>query len=267
MPSSSQYNNYNPFSGFNPGEALSQVRSQMMDAYGQMQAGGQAGGGGQQVNQQVQQNGYPGWGGQGGGQPQGWGGMANWGGVQNQWQSQYGMQNNPFMQQPMSQPAIQPMPQQNVGLNPYNRGYQQPMQQANPLPMAAPDPMQVMQQSGGGIGGGAGMFGLPVGQGAPGGSGVDWLSDLGMPIPQFLQQISDNQAVGPGNYNDVLQQLGGVGGLPSLQSLQNLNPSEQEFLAGFFETVLGIPFNDVVAAAARPFAGLGNAQQSRTAWR
>lgn len=233
----SQFNNYNPFEGFNPGTALQDLRNQMMDAYGQMQ---------QRQQQQPMQ------------QPMSQGPMAspvempnpgtpfgNYGGVQNQWQSQWGIQNNPFMQTMMQQPAMPP----------------QPMGQASPMQQ----PMQnnpFTQPNAGGIAG----YGLPVGQGAPGGNAVNWLAGQGMPIPSFVQQISNGQAVGAGNYNDVVQQLGGVQGLMSPQTLNNLNPSELEFLQGFFETVLGIPFNDIISAAYRPFNGLGNAQQAGFSW-
>jgi hypothetical protein len=136
---------------------------------------------------------------------------------------------------------------------------------SNPyLPQAQQGFQQGMGMSGG-TGGIAG-YGLPVGQGAPGGNGVDWLRSLGMPIPAFLQQISNGNPVGPGNYNGVLQSLGGVQGLMSPQTLGNLNPSELQFLQGFFETVLGIPFQDVMSAAYRPFSGLGNAQSASTGW-
>lgn len=286
MVNPSATSNYNPFSGFNPRTALGDMRNQIMDYIGQM---GQGGGANPQnttagmfqnyVQSRQPPAGYPAGGGVqptlgigdtmmpnqnplqalfGNLSPQlgtGYGpGGGAWGPTGG---TAAGIQSNPFIQAMQGPPG---------GIAPAIGGamnnYTQSVQGGNP------DPLALMQGFGGqGIGGGAGQFGLPVGQGAPGGNAVDWLSGLGMPIPSFLQQISNNQPVGGSDYNTVLQQLGGVGGLPSLQSLMNLNPSEQEFLAGFFETVLGIPFNDVVAAAARPFSGLGEARSARTSFR
>lgn len=332
-------NNYNPFSGFNPQTALTDVRNSLMDAYGQMntQTGGRGAqmmGAFQQLPQQLQ--------GMGGGLPpssifnqggqQGGGVTAGFGDAPSQqngvgmpqggpWATQPLPQQNPFApmgggqaQMPMQQMQMpQGMPQYNPAQQGMYTPQYQPTQQdlmqqfpqgqaqgqfpqpfmPNPqqaMGLPAPNPQQVMQggptgynpQSqgmaqqpympptgqGGGIGGGAGQFGLPVGQGTPGGGpAVDWLKSQGMPIPSFLQQASDGQPIGGANYNETLTKLGDAGGLPSLQSLNNLNPSEQAFLQGFFETVLGIPYADVVAAAQRPFAGLGQATQGRANWR
>ena len=268
MAMNSAANNYNPFSGFDPRTALGDMRNQIMDYAGNM--GGQGGqrlpgvganqpsmfenyspnrqqpAGGQPTLgigntmmpsqnpfQSLFGNGFPGFGGGGpGGNP---------------------FQNNPF---------IQAMQGGQAGA---------PLGGAMANPQSGPDPLAVMQgfsnAQGGGIGGGAGQFGLPVGQGAPGGNALDWLTGLGMPVPPFLSNIANNRPGGGGDYNTALQQLGGIGGLPSLQTLMGLSPSEQEFLAGFFETVLGIPFTDIVSAAARPFSGLGQAQGARTSFR
>lgn len=246
MVMSPDFNNYNPFQAWNPGTALQDVRNQMMSAYGTLQnarsnASGTPPMGGEaqmqpvgmpQVQQPMGQTPMP-----TPGSP-----FANYGGVQNQWQGQYAIQNNPFMQpqQMMGAPAAPMM------------GSSIPAAQGSPF--TAP--------STGGIAG----YGLPVGQGAPGGNGVEWLRSMGMPIPTFLDQISQGQSVGPANYNNALRGLGGVQGLMSPQTLANLAPSELQFLQGFFETVLGIPFNDIINAAYQPFAGLGNAQTAGFNW-
>ena len=286
-------NNYNPFSGFDPRTALGDMRSQIMDYAGNM--GGQGNMPGAGTNPQNTSLGMfqnylqsrqrpPGYPSGGGGQPMlgigdtmmpnqnplqalfgnlspalGNGGSGPGGGT---WgpNTASGIQSNPFIQA-MQGGAGQIAPTIGGAMG----GYQQSVQSGNP------DPLSLMQgfssAQGGGIGGGAGQFGLPVGQGAPGGNALDWLSGLGMPIPPFLSNIANNRPGGGADYNTSLQQLGGIGGLPSLQTLMGLSPSEQEFLAGFFETVLGIPFTDVVAAAAKPFSGLGQARGARTSFR
>ena len=278
MPLNPTANNYNPLSGFDPRTALSDVRNQIMSYMGNNQGGGGAPFGSTPAPRDMFQNRPP------SGEPRlgigdtmmpndplqslfgnfspaFGGGTGGFGSRGTEWQIQ-----NPIYQQASFQrnPFIQAMQNAPTGAAPNTAGGMNGYQTNQ-------DPLALMQgfssAQGGGIGGGAGQFGLPVGQGAPGGNALDWLSGLGMPVPPFLSNIANNRPASGGDYNTALQQLGGVGGLPSLQTLMSLSPSEQEFLAGFFETVLGIPFQDIVDAAARPFAGLGAARGARTSFR
>ena len=103
-----------------------------------------------------------------------------------------------------------------------------------------------------------GVFGMPQGA-VPGGDAIGYLRSLGMPIPDFL---NNDMRMRPTDLGTSLQQLGNVSA-PSLQALQRLNPSAQEFLAGFFETVLGIPMQDILFNAQQPWQGLGQGRKSR----
>lgn len=272
MVMSSQYNNYDPFGGFNPSTALSDVRNQMMDAYGQMsqsRSGGMGGGMGGGMSDPFASIGG------------GMGGMNGPVGIGNTMMGAgpgAGGMANPFAGAGMPFQMPQMGGQMGGGMPPMGQSYDPSQYSGGWQPnwgggMQAGGGMQQPQQGGmggaalGGTGeGGIAGYGLPVGQGAPGGNGVNWLDSLGMPIPSFLRQVSNGQTVGPANYNNVLQGLGGVNGLMSPQTLNNLNPSELDFLQGFFETVLGVPFQDVIQAAQRPFAGLGGAAQGQTTW-
>lgn len=115
-------------------------------------------------------------------------------------------------------------------------------------------PMQAVSRA-------SGQFGFAPGQ-VPGGDAISFLRSQGLPVPDFLQQTASGQPVRPGSLGTAAQELGGVS-LPSLQGLRNLNPDELEFLAGFFETVLGIPFQTVINEIQRPFAGLQPAAAAR----
>lgn len=106
------------------------------------------------------------------------------------------------------------------------------------------------------------QFGLPVGQGAPGGDAIAWLQSLGMPIPPFLQALQHGQALPQTDYGNVLQQFGNLS-WPSLQGLQRIGPDATQFLAGLIETVFGIPFDRVVELASAPYAGLRQPMPTR----
>ena len=117
-------------------------------------------------------------------------------------------------------------------------------------------------QGGGGMGGGQ-PFGFQPGQGVPGGNARDFLAQLGLPVPGSVDRLMQGQGVGsPGNLSSAMQQLGGFG-MPSPQALGNMSGSEQEFFAGLMETLLGIPFGDVVGEGRRPFRGLRSARTAR----
>lgn len=267
MAMSPDYNNYDPTMAFNPQTALSDVRNHIMDAYGRMNQG----------DAQTQPVGGGFGGGFGGGSPFG------------------NLASNPFIQslQGMNFPAPQANPLAGYGdagggwgaqpqgsnhrqSSGYGRtygggGYGGGAAYGGGNPGGTPPPMGGTPQAGGGTpqaGGTGGIagYGLPVGQGVPGGDALAWLQSMGMPIPDFLSRIQAGMPVGPADYNQVVNSLGGMRGLPSPQTLGNLNDSEMQFLQGFFETVLGIPFGDIVNSAYRPFSGLGNAQYGQMNW-
>ncbi len=120
-------------------------------------------------------------------------------------------------------------------------------------------------------GGGGGMGPAPAAGPSwkPGDNALNFIQQLGGQIPDFLSTLNQGQAVGaPGDIGASLQglgQFGGGGGVPSPQSLSNLQPSEMQFLQGFFETLLGIPMQDVLGASFQPFQGLGRGRTARTA--
>ena len=114
-------------------------------------------------------------------------------------------------------------------------------------------------QAGGGIGG---AFGFQPGA-VPGRDAIAFLSRTGMQLPQFLQALKTNEFIQPQNLQRASQELGGVN-LPSLQGFNRLLPSQQKILAGFFETLLGIPFEDIFAAISQPFQGLSSARPGAT---
>lgn len=120
---------------------------------------------------------------------------------------------------------------------------------------------------GGGGSGSVGDFGFPIGDTSPfggfGNDAVGFLQGAGGPVPDFLQALRGHDAFQQGDLASSAQQLGGVE-LPSLQSLSNLSPSELDFLGGFFESLLGIPFADILFAAQQPTRGLRNAAPART---
>lgn len=102
----------------------------------------------------------------------------------------------------------------------------------------------------------ANQFGFGTGNGVPGGDVLAYMASVGMPIPPFLQQIFAQQGgVGRTDYGVSSQKLGGAP-IPSLQSLNRAGPDATEFLAGLYETLLGIPFDRIVESAAAPFSGL-----------
>lgn len=125
------------------------------------------------------------------------------------------------------------------------------------------------------ISGGVGDFGF----GAPGEPvfgqpmGTDWgvftpqnavdrLMFSGMPIPPFLNDLAGMSPTSTVDTARAVDLLGNVD-LPSPQFLSNLDPSAMAFLAGFFETVLGIPWADIMSASSRPYRGLRNAPVAR----
>lgn len=105
-------------------------------------------------------------------------------------------------------------------------------------------------------------FGFGFGQGVPGGDVVQFLMDAGFPDVSLLQAIQQGRPLGQTNVSSAAQQLGGIG-LPSPQSLTRLGPSGLQFLLGLFETMLGIPEEDLLFGALQPFQGLGGAPQAR----
>lgn len=115
--------------------------------------------------------------------------------------------------------------------------------------------------SGGGIGGQS--------QAGPhfnmGDNALDFLKSLGGDIPSSLQSLFNGQPVGQAsNLGQSLMGLGGwQGGAPSPQSLGNMNPSELDFLQGFFQSLLGIPMEDVMNGVMQPFNGLNSARPAR----
>lgn len=82
----------------------------------------------------------------------------------------------------------------------------------------------------------------------------------GMPSSPNLERLMNGQAL---QSADISRSVGALGNIPipSLQSLARLAPSELEFLSGLFETVLGIPFMDILWQAQRPYQGLRGAPQ------
>lgn len=120
-------------------------------------------------------------------------------------------------------------------------------------------------------GGGGGGYQTPSAPSGPswnpGDNAVNFIQQLGGQIPDFLSTLNQGQAVGGrGDIGRSLQglgQFGGGGGVPSPQSLGNLQPSEMQFLQGFFETLLGIPMSDVMGASFAPFQGLRSAGPAR----
>lgn len=113
---------------------------------------------------------------------------------------------------------------------------------------------------------GGGMQANPFQGDVSGRSGIGRLEDLAGAdaVPNFLRMLSGGQAIGnPSNMNDTLMQLGQFNGTPSPQSLNNLNPSENQFLQGFMESILGIPWADITSAAYQPFQGLNTARKPR----
>lgn len=96
-------------------------------------------------------------------------------------------------------------------------------------------------------------------------SALDYIRSLGGAVPDSLSTLFNGQALSnPGNMSSVLNQLGGwQGGVPSPQSFMNMSPSELDYLSGFFESLLGIPMNDILAASTQPFNGLISARPSR----
>lgn len=106
-------------------------------------------------------------------------------------------------------------------------------------------------------------FGFDVGAGVPGGNAVDFLTEQGFPVPDFLNALNDRDPFQTGDLAASAQQLGGIE-LPSLQSLSRLSPSELDFLSGFFESLLGIPFADILFAAQQPTRGLRQGAPART---
>ena len=116
---------------------------------------------------------------------------------------------------------------------------------------------------GSGYGGNEGYGGVQQGF-QPGNNALSFLEGLGGGVPEFLRMLSGGQALGrPGDMNSTLNQMGQFGGMPSPQSLGNMNWSELQFLQGFFESVLGIPFLDILGESTRPFEGLQTAKRAR----
>ena len=107
----------------------------------------------------------------------------------------------------------------------------------------------------------AGGFGFPSGA-LPGGNALNTLNGLGFPLPPGLTQLLQG-GIGPtSNFGASAQQLGGLP-IPSLQGLSRLGPSGLGILQSIFETMLGIPFNDILFASQQPFAGLFSAPEGR----
>lgn len=105
-------------------------------------------------------------------------------------------------------------------------------------------------------------FGFQPGQGVPGGNAIQYLERMGMPIPPHLRAVAGGRAVQRGDLNRASQQLGGAF-LPTPQAMQRMSPSEQQFTQGFYETVLGLPFSDIMQSIQQPFAGLRSARAAR----
>lgn len=100
------------------------------------------------------------------------------------------------------------------------------------------------------------QFGLPSGPVEGGLQG--FLQDNEVPMSPNLERLMQGQAL---QSADISRSVGSLGNIPipSLQSLSRLAPSELEFLSGLFETVLGIPFMDILWQAQRPYQGLRSA--------
>lgn len=107
------------------------------------------------------------------------------------------------------------------------------------------------------------QFGLPTGQ-IPGGNALGFMQSQNIPTPQYVQDVANGL---PTQSPDVASQAMAIGqsNIPSMQTLANLSPSAQSFLQGFFETVLGIPWEDVLYAAQKPFLGLRGGNPARMA--
>jgi hypothetical protein len=103
-------------------------------------------------------------------------------------------------------------------------------------------------------------FGFPGGPVEGGLQG--FMQQQGMPSSPNLERLMNGQAL---QSSDISRSVGALGNIPipSLQSLARLAPSELEFLSGLFETVLGIPFMDILWQAQRPYQGLRGAPQGQ----
>lgn len=106
-------------------------------------------------------------------------------------------------------------------------------------------------------------FGLPIGS-VPGGNALDFLTQAGFPEAglSLVEMLQGGQQLPAGNLGLASDAFGGLP-IPSPQSIRN-NP---DFLASLFESVLGIPFDQIIQAALAPFLGLRQApiaQSSRS---
>ncbi len=107
-----------------------------------------------------------------------------------------------------------------------------------------------------------GQFGFAPGA-VPGGDALQFLRDIGFPIPSTFSGLQTGQPLQAGDLGTASQLLGGLG-IPSPQSLGRLDDTGLQLLQSIFETLLGIPFGDVVTAGRRPFQGLRSAPLGRT---
>jgi hypothetical protein len=103
-------------------------------------------------------------------------------------------------------------------------------------------------------------FGFPGGPVEGGLQG--FMQQQGMPSSPNIERLMRGEAL---QSADISRSVGALGNIPipSLQSLARLAPSELEFLSGLFETVLGIPFMDILWQAQRPYQGLRGAPQGQ----
>lgn len=152
--------------------------------------------------------------------------------------------------------------------------------QIAPQPFAPPGPFSPQQTQGNLLGGLEGLIGQlgktsPTGTigrpgqfgfapgAVPGGDALQFLRDIGFPIPSSFSGLQTGQPLQAGDLGTASRQLGGLD-IPSPQSLGRLDDTGLQLLMSIFETLLGIPFQDVQRAGLRPFQGLRGAPQGRT---
>lgn len=104
-------------------------------------------------------------------------------------------------------------------------------------------------------------FGL--GMGVPGGDALSFLQQGGFPTQGPLSALQQGQVAPISNIGAATQRFGNLP-IPSPQFLQRLGPTGVQFLAGLFETLLGVPFADVMWAGMQPFQGMGEGEEGRT---